>query len=98
MAWIHRPFRGPEDGIKNLSSIYADLHTLTTQGFRLLMHREELGDHVAGLVAGYLVWTGMVPDEPKAIVTVEQLLSRQMGPLAREIVSVAGSEPRNRIG
>ena len=98
VAWIHRPFRGPEDGIEHLSSIYADLHTLTTQGFKLLMHREELGDHIAGLVAGYLVWTAMVSDEPKAIVTVEQLLSRQIGPVGREIVALAGTRPRNTIG
>ena len=63
----------------------------------MLMHREELGDHVAGIVAGYLVWTGMVVDQPKAIVTVEQLLSRQIGPLGREIVAVAGEIDRTEI-
>jgi hypothetical protein len=98
MAWIHRPFRGPEDGIEYLTSVYADLHTLTTQGFKLLLHREEIGDHLAGFIAGYLVWTGMVPDETKAIVTVEQLLSRPIGPFGREIVTLAASEPRNKIG
>ncbi len=91
MAWIHRPFRGPEDGARYLGALFADLQTLTTQGFKILMHREELGDHVSGIIAGYLVWSGMVPEEPKAIVTIEQLLSRPMGPLAREIVNVAAS-------
>ena len=32
----------------------------------------------------------MVPDQPKAIVAVEQLLSQQIGPVGREIVAVAG--------
>ncbi|MGI9608411.1 MAG: hypothetical protein ACR2P0_19940 [Acidimicrobiales bacterium] len=91
VAWIHRPFRGAEDGARYLTTLYTDLNTLTTQGFRLLMHREELGDHISGLIAGYLVWTEMVPDQPQAIVTVEQLLSRPMGPVGREIVALAGS-------
>jgi hypothetical protein len=36
------------------------------------------------------VWTQMVPEQPKAIVTIEQLLSRPIGPIGREIVAVAG--------
>ena len=39
----------------------------------------------------------MVTDQPKAIVTVEQLLSRQIGPLGREIVAVAASIDRDEI-
>ena len=39
----------------------------------------------------------MVVDQPKAIVTVEQLLSRQIGPLGREIVAVAGEIDRTEI-
>ncbi len=91
VSWIHRPFRGPEDGSRFLGALYSDIQTLTTQGFKILMHREELGDHLTGAIAGYLVWTGMVPEEPKAIVTVEQLLSRPIGPLGREIVTLAAS-------
>jgi len=70
---------------------------LTTQGFKILMHREELGDHVTGLMAGYLVWTGMVPEQPKAIVTIEQLLSRPIVPVGREIVAVAGAIDTSEI-
>ena len=90
VSWIHRPFRGPEDGEAFLNRVYSDVNILTTQGFKILMHREELGDQVSGLVAGYLVWTEMVPDQPKAIVAVDQLLSQQIGPVGREIVAVAG--------
>lgn len=97
VSWVHRPFRGPEDGDRFLNQLYADINMLTTQGFRVLMHREEVGDHVTGIIAGYLVWTGMVLDQPKAIVTVEQLLSRPIGPLGREIVAVAASIDRDEI-
>jgi len=97
MAWIHRPLRGPEDGERYLNRIYSDINMLTTQGFKILMHREELGDHVTGLIAGYLVWTKMVEDQPKAIVTVEQLLERQIGPVGRELVAVAGNIDRDAM-
>lgn len=97
VAWIHRPFRGAEDGEAFLHLVYSDINMLTTQGFKILMHREELGDHVSGLIAGYLVWTEMVPEEPKAIVAVEQLLSQQIGPVGREIVSVASSIDRELL-
>ena len=97
VAWIHRPFRGAEDGIEYLTSIYADLHTLITQGFRLLLHREEISDELLGLLAGYLVWSGMVPSQPDALVTVEQLLSRPIGPAGREIVTLAASRPRDAV-
>ena len=97
VSWVHRPFRGPEDGDRFLNQLYSDINMLTTQGFKVLMHREDLSDHVTGIIAGYLVWTGMVTDQPKAIVTVEQLLSRQIGPLGREIVAVAASIDRDEI-
>ena len=97
VSWVHRPFRGPEDGDRFLNQLYSDINMLTTQGFKVLMHREDLSDHVTGIIAGYLVWTEMVVDQPKAIVTVEQLLSRQIGPLGREIVAVAGSIDRDEI-
>ncbi len=97
MAWVHRPFRGPEDGEAFLHQLYSDINVLTTQGFKILMHREELGDHVTGVIAGYLVWTKMVPDQPRAIVAVEQLLERPIGPVGREIVAVAGEIDRSDI-
>lgn len=94
VSWVHRPFRGPEDGANHLAVIYADIHLLVGEGFKLIMHREELGEHVSGLIAGYLVWTGMVEEQTKAIVTVEQLLSRPIGPVGREIVALAARAPQ----
>ena len=42
-----------------------------------------------GVVAGYLVWSGMVPSSAHAISIVEQINSRQMGPPGRELVAIA---------
>ena len=62
-------------------------------GGKVLVHQDELGDRVAGSMAGYLLWTGVVPAAPQAISVVEQLCQRQMGPLGRELVALAGTHP-----
>ena len=46
---------------------------------------------VAGLMAGYLLWSGVVPLAPQATSVVERLLSRQMGPLGRDLVALSGT-------
>jgi hypothetical protein len=57
---------------------------------KLLIHGEELGDRLSGIIAGYLVWSGLVPSGPKAISLTERLLQRQLGPpAAGELVTVA---------
>ena len=89
VAWRHRPFGGSDEGARVQQAIYADLTALLDDGQRVLVHREELGDQVAGLVAGYLIHTDIVPTGPQAIQVVEQLLSRQMGPVGRELAVAA---------
>jgi len=39
----------------------------------------------------------MVPEQPEAIVTIEQILSRPIGPVGREIVALAGGVPPGKI-
>ena len=58
------------------------------------MHQDELSDRVAGLMAGYLLWAEVVPDGPQATSVVERLLSRQMGPLGRDLVALAATVPK----
>jgi hypothetical protein len=55
---------------------------------------EELGDRTMGVAAGYLVWAGLVPEQPKAIYLLEHITSRQLGPQGRDLVAVAGKLPR----
>ncbi|HVW33413.1 MAG TPA: hypothetical protein VHL53_12805, partial [Acidimicrobiia bacterium] len=56
---------------------------------RVLVHHDEVGDRLEGAVAGYLVHAGLVPEEPRAVAIVEQVMQRPLGPLGREIVGVA---------
>jgi hypothetical protein len=62
-------------------------------GGKVLVHQDELSDRVAGLMAGYLLWSGVVPHAPQATSVVERLLSRQMGPLGRDLIAMAADVP-----
>jgi hypothetical protein len=48
-----------------------------------------VGDRICGLVAGYLLWAGLVPYGPQAISITERLTGRQLGPLGRGLVASA---------
>ena len=89
LPYLHRPFAQHEDAKRFLRGLYPELSSLVGQGSRLLIHQEELGDRVSGLVAGYLLWAGLVPTAPQTVAIVEQMVQRQMGPVGRSLVAVA---------
>ncbi len=89
MAWRHLPFVGPEIGQAGIATLHGDIERMLNLDSRIIVHREELADHVSGLMAGYFLYSGLVDETPKAVVTIEQLLERQLGPLGREIVNLA---------
>ena len=89
VAWLHRPYSPEDDTAATMRSLYPELNSLLESGNRVLLHREELGEHLSGLVAGYLVWAGLLPTGPQAISIVERMVDRQMGPVGRNMVSLA---------
>lgn len=89
MPWKHWPFAPTVNLEVALPQIYNELHGLLRSGRKLVLHFEEVGDRLAGFVAGYLRWTGMVPVTHEAIIVVERILGRQMGPEGRRIATVA---------
>lgn len=89
VAWLHRPLRGTDDLPTFQGSLYGEIQKLLSVGEKLLVHREEVGDSVCGLVAGYLLWAGLVPYGPQAISVTERLTSRQLGPQGRQLVANA---------
>ena len=91
VAWLHRPLRLTDDMPAFQASLYSEIRQLLAQGEKLLVHREEVGDNVCGLVAGYLLWAGLVPYGPQAISVTERLTSRQLGPQGRQLVANADS-------
>jgi hypothetical protein len=98
MPFLQVPL-GPAGGdlavlLPEVYSTLADL--LDDPDERILIHLEEFGDRLLGVIAGYLLYTGQVETGPMAISVVERLTQRQMGPPGREIVSVTLEEKLTR--
>jgi hypothetical protein len=89
VIWAHFPFAPVDDPYEALPALYKAVREWLAGGEKILIHQEELGDRLMGVVAGYVRWSGMVPDGPKAIAVVEQILHCKMGPAGREIVALA---------
>ena len=89
MPYLHYPFGKHEDVAGALVPFWRDLRTQLAAGDKVIVHHDELGDRLEGAMAGYLVFVGLVPEEPRAVAIVEHVLQRQMGPAGREIVAVA---------
>lgn len=91
----HRPFNA-EDLDSWLTSLYAELDDLLRAGTKVLVHGEEVGDRLAGIMGGYIRWKGLVTDDTQAIVVTERLTGRQLDPFARNVIMSAtrlGSAP-----
>jgi hypothetical protein len=65
---------------------------LKPAGAVLLMHRDIIDDGVAGILAGYLVHSGLIKDRIVAMAAIQEILKRPLGPEARAIIpAVAGA-------
>ena len=89
LPWIHRPFGAHDDAREVLREVYPEIRDLLAADQKLLVHEEQLGDRISGFVAGYLLWSGMVPQGPQAITITEQILQRQLGAQGRQLVALA---------
>ena len=85
----HFPFGPTGDQREVLLDLYRNLDEWLAAGERVLVHQEELGDRVMGVVAGYLFWSGRLPGGAQSIVAVEQLIGHQMGPQGRDLAAQA---------
>ena len=94
VTWRHLPFGQHDDAESVVRTLYPELAAMLSAGGKVLVHQDELADRVAGLMAGYLLWSEVVPRAPQATSVVERLLSRQMGPLGRDLVSLAATIPK----
>jgi hypothetical protein len=87
--WRHRPLTTGDDLSHYLGIVYPELEALLDHGELILMHQEELGDTVAGVIGGYLLYSGKLPTPPAAINMIEQITTRQLGPEGRDIIAAA---------
>lgn len=52
----------------------------------LLVHRDIVDDRLAGVLAGFLVYSGRVDDPIVAVALIQEILGRPLGPEARAII------------
>jgi hypothetical protein len=95
LPFVHVPL-GPHDELApRLQAIYSTLSKLLEDpAEKLYMHHEEFGDRIIGVIAGYLLYAGIVDHGPHAISIVEKLTSRSLDASGREIVAVTLNELR----
>ena len=81
----HRPFNG-EDLEPWLKAFYRELHELLKANVKVIVHGEEVGDRIVGIMGGYIRWSGLVKDGSQAIAITERIAGRQLDPWARELI------------
>src|SRR4029079_15113316 len=63
---------------------------------KVFLHHEEFGDRLLGVLAGYLVYSGLVEEGPHAISVIEKITGRNVGAAGRAMVSVTLSDNLHR--
>lgn len=94
LTWSHIPFAGNDDPAFVLPDLYEQLRLWLRDGEHVVMHQEEVGDRLMGVVAGYLHWSGLIPQGAQSVAIVERLFGRQMGPEGRELVAMVPGMPK----
>ena len=89
VAYRHLPFGPHDDPSEVLPAIWNDLQAQVANGDKIIVHHDDLGDRLLGVMGGYLISAGLVPEGPRATAMIEKLVERQMGPIGRELVAVA---------
>lgn len=88
VTYRHRPYAGTgaDDLAVYLGSLYREMRELTSNGTKIILHGEEVGDRIVGMMGGYIRWSGLVTDGNQAIGITERLAGRQLDPFARELI------------
>ncbi len=87
MCSAHMPLAATSNFAEILPPFYAELRGWLNSGEVVLVHHEEMGELVLGFCAGYLLWSGKLRTGPQAVVAVETLAKKPMGPLGRSMVA-----------
>jgi len=89
----HLPLGRHDEWPMRLPPIYSTLAGwLDNPAELVLIHHEEFGDRLVGVLTGYLLYSGFVDQGAHAIVAMEKITGRQLGALGREIVASTISE------
>jgi hypothetical protein len=84
MAAVHEPLVELEP--VSAERVFVSLRSLLRGQAQVLLHRDTVDDAVAGILAGYLVYAGLVAEPIVATDTIQRILRRPLGPEARAVI------------
>jgi hypothetical protein len=82
----HRPYGAGDDLDLWHRTFFTELAELQREQVKVVVHGEEVGDRIMGIMGGYIRWSGLVDDGSQAIEVTERLAGRQLDPPARELI------------
>jgi hypothetical protein len=88
VEWSHYPMPADADMRALVGELYPQIASWMRGGERILIHQDELSDRLMGIAAGFLCWSGLLPEGPRAITALEQIVKRQMGSAGRAVVAL----------
>jgi hypothetical protein len=93
LPYEHVPLGRHDDWSLSLERAFTTLKKwLDDPAERVLIHHEEFGERLMGVLAGYMLYAGVVTEGPHAIVLMEKITGRQLGAPGREIVATTIDE------
>lgn len=84
LAASHEPLVDLEPA--SAERVFSTLRAVLREQPRVLLHRDIVDDALAGILAGYLVYAGLVSDPIVATDTIQRILRRPLGPEARAVI------------
>jgi len=86
VTYRHRPL-GPADDLDTyLRVLYPELRDLLADNVKIVVHGEEVGDRLLGIMGGFIRWSGLVEDGSQAITVSELIARHQLDPSARALI------------
>ena len=83
---IHQPIEAELAEIDVTRIFEALTAALADEAAVVLVHRDHLDDSVAGLLAGYLVYSSLVEDPIVAAAVIQEIIGRPLGPEGRSLI------------
>ncbi len=89
LPYLHRPWPSADQLPRFLTETHGEIADALARGQRILVHFEEVGDRVCGLMAVHLLLSGKVQSGPQSTAIVERIFGRRLGHEGRALVEVA---------